>query len=77
MEILIYKGYQGRCEYDHGAGLFHGEVMHLTDVITFQGRTHDELKGALADSIEDYLEFCSQKGRTSETPPQAGGTDAG
>ena len=76
MKMLTYKGYQGRCEYDHGAGIFHGEVMHLADVITFQGRTHEELKGALADSIEDYLAFCALKGRTPETPPQAGGTDA-
>lgn len=76
MKILIYKGYRGRCEYDHDADLFHGEVMHLADVITFQGRTLDELKAALADSIEDYLAFCALKGRTPEAPPQAGNTDA-
>lgn len=76
MEMLTYKGYQGRCEYDHDAGLFHGEVMHLADVITFQGRTLDELKGAFADSIEDYLEFCALKGKTPEAPSQAGNTDA-
>lgn len=76
MEMLTYKGYQGRCEYDHDAGLFHGEVMHLADVITFQGRTLDELKGALADSVEDYLEFCALKGRTPEAPSQVGGSDA-
>lgn len=77
MKMLTYKGYQGRCEYDHDAGLLHGEVMHMADVITFQGRTLDELKGALADSIEDYLEFCALKGRTPEAPRQAGSTDAG
>jgi predicted HicB family RNase H-like nuclease len=76
MKMLTYKGYQGRCEYDHDAGLFHGEVMHLADVITFQGRTLDELKGALADSIEDYLGFCALKGRTPEAPRQPGVTDA-
>lgn len=75
MKMLTYKGYQGRCEYDHDAGLFHGEVMHLADIITFQGRTLDELKGALADSIEDYLAFCALKGRTPEAPPQAGSAD--
>ena len=40
--------------------------MHLTDVITFQGRSLDELKQALADSVEDYLEFCAQKGKIPE-----------
>ncbi len=77
MEMLTYKGYQGRCEYDHDAAIFNGEVMHLADVITFQGRTLDELQGAFADSIEDYLEFCALKGRTPEAPSQAGRADAG
>lgn len=76
MNIMAYKGYQGRCEYDQDTGLFHGEVMHLAEVITFQGSTLDELKGALADSVEDYLEFCALKGKTPEAPPQAGNTDA-
>ena len=68
MSILTYKGYQGRFDYDAEADIFHGEVLHLTDVITFQGRSIDELKQALADSVEDYLEFCASKDRTPEKP---------
>ena len=68
MSILTYKGYQGRFDYDAEADIFHGEVLHLTDVVTFQGRSIDELKQALADSVEDYLEFCASKGRTPEKP---------
>ena len=68
MSILNYKGYQGKFDYDPEADIFHGEVLHLTDVITFQGRSIDELKQALADSVEDYLEFCAQKGKSPEKP---------
>jgi len=68
MNMLTYKGYQGRFEYDPEADLFHGEVLHLADVITFQGRSIDEMKQALADSVDDYLEFCAQKGREPEKP---------
>ncbi len=39
MNILEYKGYQGRFYYDPEADIFHGEVMNLADVITFQGRS--------------------------------------
>ena len=39
MNILEYKGYQGRFDYDPEADIFHGEVMNLADVITFQGRS--------------------------------------
>lgn len=63
MNILTYKGYQGSFEYDPEADIFHGDVLHINDVITFEGRSIDELKVALADSIEVYLEYCAKKGR--------------
>ena len=68
MSILIYKGYQGCFEYDPDADLFHGEVLHLTDVVTFQGRSIDELKTALADSIEDYFDLCNAVGKQPQKP---------
>ena len=39
MNILTYKGYQGSYEYDPEANIFHGDVLHIHDVVTFQGRT--------------------------------------
>ena len=68
MNTLTYKGYQGRFEYDSNADIFHGEVLHLTDVVTFQGRSIDELKQTLADSVEDYLALCSEVGKEPEKP---------
>ena len=68
MSILTYKGYQGSFEYDPDADLFHGDVLHINDVVTFQGRSIDELKEALAESIEVYLEYCEKKGRAPEKP---------
>lgn len=66
MNILTYKGYQGRFDYDQEADIFHGEVLHLNDVVTFQGRSIDELKQALADSIEDYFDLCAEVGKNPE-----------
>lgn len=68
MNTLTYKGYQGRFEYDSNADIFHGEVLHLNDVVTFQGRSIDELKQTLADSVEDYLALCSEVGKEPEKP---------
>jgi predicted HicB family RNase H-like nuclease len=68
MSILTYKGYQGSFEYDPDADIFHGDVLHLTDVITFQGRSIDELKTAMAESLEDYFEMCAKVGKTPEKP---------
>ncbi len=68
MNTLAYKGYIGVVEYDDEAGLFHGEVVNLRDVITFQGDSVTDLRQAFIDSVEDYLEFCTQRGEQPEKP---------
>ena len=64
--MLNYKGYVGTAQYDDTAKLFHGEVLDLNDVITFQGTTAQELEQAFKDSIDDYLVWCSERGELPE-----------
>ena len=68
MNSLSYQGYLGIFAYDEGADSFHGRVVGLRDVITFEGRSVEDLKKALADSVEDYLEFCRDRGDEPEKP---------
>ncbi len=65
---MEYKGYIGKVEIDEDAGLLHGEVINIRDVVTFQGRTVEELQQALRDSVEDYLAFRAQRGEDPEKP---------
>ena len=65
---MTYKGYSGSVRFDDEAELFHGEVIGLRDVVTFQGRTVDELKQAFHDSIDDYLEFCESRSEDPDKP---------
>jgi len=66
--MMEHKGYVGRVDFDDEAGIFHGEVINTRDVITFQGATVPELRKALRDSVEDYLEFCKERGEEPEKP---------
>jgi len=66
--MLEYNGYTGQVEFDSEAGLFHGEVLDTRDVITFQGTTVEELEQAFRDSIDDYLEFCAERGDKPDRP---------
>lgn len=68
MNTLQYKGYTGFFSYDEDADIFHGDVQHINDVVTFQGRSIDELKIAFADSVEDYLAFCQVQAKSPEKP---------
>jgi predicted HicB family RNase H-like nuclease len=66
--MMEYKGYIGKVEVDDEAGILHGEVINIRDVITFEGSTVDEIHKAFRESVDDYLEFCAQRGETPEKP---------
>lgn len=68
MTVMTHEGYDAIVEYDAETASFHGEVMNLRDVITFQGQSVEELKRALADSIDDYIAFCRDRGEDPEKP---------
>ena len=64
--MMKYKGYIGHVEYDDGAKIFHGEVVGFSDIITFQGKSVDELEEAFKDSVDDYLKWCREHGEKPE-----------
>jgi predicted HicB family RNase H-like nuclease len=66
--VMRFKSYVARVEYDGEADLFHGEVINLRDVITFQGKSVRELRKAFRDSVADYLAFCKERGEDPEKP---------
>ena len=66
--MLKYKDYTAIVEFDDEADIFHGEVINIADIITFQGKSTNELRLAFKDSIEDYLEFCTKQGQAPQKP---------
>lgn len=66
--MLNYKGYTGSVDFDDEAGIFHGEVLDLRDVVTFQGTSVTEIEEAFRESVDDYLEFCEQRGEGPDKP---------
>ena len=47
--MMEYKGYIGVVEFDDKAKIFHGDVINTRDVITFQGKTVDDIENAFHD----------------------------
>ena len=66
--MLNYKGYSGQISFDNEARIFHGEVIDTRDIITFQGKSVDEIEMAFRESIDDYLEFCNERGEKPDKP---------
>ena len=66
--MMEYKGYIGKVEIDEEAGVLHGDVINIRDIITFEGATVDDVQKAFRESVDDYLEFCAQRGESPEKP---------
>ena len=67
MILMKYKDYTGSIEADEEQGILHGQVLGTTDVITFQGKTVNEVKRAFHESVDDYLAYCAEKGKEPDT----------
>lgn len=66
--MLTYKGYIGHVRFDDETGLFYGEVLDIRDVVTFQSTSLEDLAKAFHDSIDDYLDYCKERGEQPDQP---------
>lgn len=60
---MKYKGYEAVIEYDEVDQLFFGRVINTQDVISFDGKTVEELKESFEAVVEEYLEDCQREGK--------------
>lgn len=66
--MMEYKGYVGQVSFDDEADIFHGEVVNTRDVITFQGCSVEEIRQAFCESVDEYLEWCRERGKAPDKP---------
>jgi predicted HicB family RNase H-like nuclease len=66
--MMKFKGYSATIEFDDEAELFHGEVAGIEAVITFQANNAVELKQAFNESVDDYLSWCKERGKSPDKP---------
>jgi predicted HicB family RNase H-like nuclease len=61
--IMTYKGYTARIEFDQRDNIFIGKIIGIVDNITFHGETVRELRGDFEVAIDHYLADCAATGR--------------
>ena len=66
--MMEYKGYWAAVIFDDRAGIFHGSVVDTRDVVTFVGKSVEELRREFRISVDDYLAFCSERGKEPDKP---------
>ena len=66
--ILKHDGYIADIIYEDGDETMRGATVNTRAVLHFAGRDIAELKSAFADTIEDYREWCRERGVEPEKP---------
>lgn len=68
MELMEHKGYTGTVEVSMDDGVLHGKILHINDLVTYEGLTPTELKKAFVEAVDDYLATCKEIGKQPEKP---------
>jgi predicted HicB family RNase H-like nuclease len=66
--MLTYKGYIGRVDFDDNARTFFGTVINANVLVSFRGKTVNELEKSFHDVVNTYLDDCKEEGKTPEKP---------
>ncbi len=63
---LEYKGYVGSIEFSEEDRIFFGKVLGIKALVSYEGKTAQELVGDFHNAVDDYLELCESEGMEPE-----------
>jgi len=61
--VMTYKGYTARIEFDQKDNIFTGKIIGIADSIMFHGETVKELRSDFQAAIDHYIADCAAAGR--------------
>jgi predicted HicB family RNase H-like nuclease len=64
--IMNYKGYQARVEFEADDGIFVGRIAGIDDNVGFHADSVNGLLEAFHEAVDDYLETCAKVGKAPE-----------
>ena len=65
---LEYRNYLGSIEYSPDDGVLIGEMLGISDNISYHGSSVEEVRTAFIEAVDDYLDLCVNIGKEPETP---------
>lgn len=64
--IMEYRGYYTRIEFDSDAKVLYGKIEGISDLITFECDSPLEIEQEFHNAVDDYLEFCMEVGKNPD-----------
>lgn len=66
--VMTYKGYSARVEYDDEDGILFGRIAGIRDGVGFHADNVEDLRAAFHEAVDDYLETCAKVGKEPQKP---------
>lgn len=66
--VMTYKGYSARIEYDDEDGILFGQIAGIRDGVGFHADSVDDLRAAFHEAVDDYIETCANVGKKPQKP---------
>lgn len=61
--IIEYKGYHAKIEFDSEDMLLRGKIEGINDLVTFEAENTSKIEHEFQSAVDDYLEFCKEVGK--------------
>ena len=62
-DVLSYKDFIGSVHFSAEDMIFHGKIEGITDLVTFEGKSVNELEKAFHEAVDDYIALCKEAGK--------------
>lgn len=59
--LLKYKSYKGTVNLNKKENFLYGKVIHINDLISYEGKSMNEIEKSFKLAIEDYIETCLRR----------------
>lgn len=61
--ILEYKGYHTKIEFDSEELVLRGKIEGINDLVNFECENIQDIEKEFHEAVDDYLEFCKEVGK--------------
>ena len=65
---LKHKGYTGSIEISIEDACLHGRILHIDDLVTYEGETVADISQRFVEAVDRYLAHCDAIGKTPGRP---------
>lgn len=65
---MKYRGHFGSTEYSHADAVYHGKLMYIRDLVSYESEDAEGLKEAFEEAVDDYFVLCEAAGIEPNKP---------